>query len=227
MDGQPYEPLGTEFPPPKTPDVRAIRTTILVTSLLLSAVVATIWGRSYFTADRLEWYVEDLEGGKHHLTRPHVYLGRGGLYLSARAWTYGGSKYPATEPPFAWTRHDKPYYPKRIDGPRDDFEWGGFRWNRDVTGDGERSFRGYQVVVPCWVIWLGVTAPAAWIGGRGLRRRQAAGRCPTCGYDLRATPCRCPECGATAGGAGLHGGGCADCFSAASATRSPPSTSPI
>jgi hypothetical protein len=57
------------------------------------------------------------------------------------------------------------------------------------------------VLAPCWFLAL-VTGvlPAMWLT-RWRRsaiaaRRRNAGQCAACGYDLRASPERCPECGA-------------------------------
>lgn len=53
------------------------------------------------------------------------------------------------------------------------------------------------VTVPHWlVIALLSIPPLAWLSGRWRdRRRYPKGHCPKCGYDLRASPDRCPECG--------------------------------
>ena len=61
-------------------------------------------------------------------------------------------------------------------------------WRREPPG------KRVSVVLPLWVIAapLCVANVALWRG----RHRHRPGRCPTCGYDLRATPNRCPECGA-------------------------------
>ena len=50
--------------------------------------------------------------------------------------------------------------------------------------------------LPYWLPTIVTAIPALWIGSLIVRRRASRpGLCPTCGYDLRATPDRCPECG--------------------------------
>jgi hypothetical protein len=83
----------------------------------------------------------------------------------------------------------------------------GFRplsYERWPTADEDPVHAAYGVVLPHWTL---VLLCVAWPSGRALlrlrnstRRAGQAARalCPTCGYDLRATPGRCPECGKSA-----------------------------
>ena len=62
--------------------------------------------------------------------------------------------------------------------------------------------RGTELVVPfAPLVLMTAVLPAIYLAryalqGRRGRRRRIAGLCSRCGYDLRATPGRCPECGA-------------------------------
>ena len=49
------------------------------------------------------------------------------------------------------------------------------------------------------VVVLTAAGPLWWLArARRQRRRNRDGLCRACGYDIRATPGRCPECGETA-----------------------------
>ena len=56
-------------------------------------------------------------------------------------------------------------------------------------------------LIPWWVVSPPLAVlPALWLRRRLVaRRRRATGRCLACGYDLRHSPEKCPECGSAAG----------------------------
>ena len=82
-----------------------------------------------------------------------------------------------------------PNHSSRVYGPHLGFwiEWQG--WQPSETS-------GWVWRAQYWMLfWLSLGVPSLWILEHVRRRSRIVGRCTACGYDLRATPDRCPECG--------------------------------
>jgi hypothetical protein len=85
-------------------------------------------------------------------------------------------------------------------------EWRGMRLHFDFTfrpcdGRPGWSDQSREVVVPFYLLALITsTLPAVRLAqfarDKARRPRRHQGLCPACGYDLHASPDRCPECGA-------------------------------
>jgi hypothetical protein len=158
----------------RVPQVRRRLFTFSAVLLLLCVAVCVLWVRSYRYTDSLAWPWS---------ARRHAQL------HSAR----GGFAYMdmASSTPRQWFSGFKSMYikPKDRDRPMAGTGFAGFR-----------TYHGSQVrfwMVPYWFI---VGATAVWpilrlLQARRAQRRSFSGLCPQCGYDLRATPDRCPECG--------------------------------
>jgi hypothetical protein len=71
------------------------------------------------------------------------------------------------------------------------FEWAGIDFKADRPG---------MFSMPSWALATPLAIASVWwvITQRRRRVRNLPGHCGTCGYDLRASSGKCPECGASA-----------------------------
>jgi hypothetical protein len=78
-----------------------------------------------------------------------------------------------------------------------------FEFNFVRQKPGSSDWTDFALVAPLWfVAIMAAILPASrlgfWIRHRQRKHRQEIGFCYSCGYDLRATPDKCPECGMVA-----------------------------
>ena len=169
---------------------RRLLNLVTVLSLMLCVAVCVLWVRSYWLSDELlvTWrsgraFVETTSGGvglvlslggdwSNETGLAHQVVPRKDSRQSL-ALLYSGSGPGST----IWEGWGAGYIYARF-GP-------------------DRSIR--ELVLPSWVVCVASATPGAafWITTDRRRRRTRArrGLCPACGYDMRATPDRCPECG--------------------------------
>lgn len=155
---------------------RFVFTLLPAVSLLLCAVLTTVWAVSSARGGFLQLLQVRSVGlyCEHHSLE---LLRRGDVVVVP--WT---SLRAPRLPGVAWDLHA---------------QFAGFEIGRGSyvsCGGGVISMPQDVVRAPLWfLIGLFGVLPARWLCNR---RRPGLGSCARCGYDLRATPARCPECGA-------------------------------
>jgi len=168
--------------------------TALSAFLFVASVILSV--RSYFVGNLIRHMGEDvIPNTSYFISSTTGRLSLSRYEQTSRDPAIGGGRYP---PGFSFERWDSRAKP---------LAWPtgtsanalGFAAEHKRLGEGD----DYTLIVPYYALTLAlVAAPLVWWVRFRRRARAAAGlRCAACGYDLRATPDRCPECGRARDGA--------------------------
>jgi hypothetical protein len=152
-------------------------------SLLLCVAALVLWARSHWTTD----FVKLTSARPRGVMYVYLVTGQGGIGVGAGS----EESFTRDRPVLQWTHH--PAYAYGNGG------WPGRfgAWAGAFRLGGGRTL--YAAIAPGWSLAIATAVLPAIRFTRARRRarrhRRSLGLCPTCGYDLRATPDRCPECG--------------------------------
>jgi hypothetical protein len=163
---------------------RRIFTALTVVSLLLCVATLALWVRSYSYEDQVRFHSWSGLSSRGTLVVWWTNMYEGSIYLWTGPLTDGQSLVD-----LLWAQSTY--------RPRYRAAWFEAAHNFSGTLPVEQRL----AIMPHWFLaLLFAILPAlhlrALIRSRRLRR---IGHCPRCGYDLRATPQRCPECGTRTG----------------------------
>jgi hypothetical protein len=171
---------------------RILPNALTILSLLLCLAFVGLWVRGYRVADEWGWWGTPVSGADRMYFGLSSAKGGAAVYLGYESPGWWGARRSAG---WQWSRR-----PPRFTG-----FGGGGTVNRLGFGYNpyrDAHYRWTRVNFPMWLpTALFATLPLA-RGALFFRRRRwvREGHCAKCGYDLRATPDRCPECGAAAAG---------------------------
>ena len=168
-------------------------------SLLLCAGAVAFWIRGYSVEDRVRWIRAD-QAGWRALTAINA---RGRLAITALreptgATPVGGSTGVSYQRESLGT-----FVPEANIDPVAAWEFGGTIYQPTNSVAHFPSVRYQLLVIPWWQFTTTAAfAPLVWLSGSTRRWRKSqrvrTSQCKRCGYDLRASPNRCPECGSPA-----------------------------
>jgi hypothetical protein len=183
---------------------QSLRTIVLAVALLMMLVLSATWARSEFVREEFTWWSAANDTQLSDWVQRCVGYSDGQLEIYYRWHHETGES--------AWLSHMNPGFEhhasspsiyRYMDGPPPKFHRHGITldWQNvsEHRADGSRDERYVMllVIVPFWIVILapGTVTTVGLVHIAQRRRSDRRGLCPDCGYDLRMTRERCPECG--------------------------------